>query len=200
MFFSKSYLIYLAILISNGFASNGLRVLIIKNNLYINVHKKDCKLLLNFLKLHSSLQFSALVDLFGIDTLFQKNRFNVVYSLLNHFSNIRIFIKTSCSKLESLNSIVSIFKAANWLERETWDMFGIFFTDHPDLRRILTDYGFRGYPLRKDFPLVGYNQIRYDDIQERLVYEPVSLSQKYRIFFFASPWSLPVKAAFYKLS
>ena len=118
----------------------------------------------------------------------KKKRFEVSYHLLSILYNSRINVTTSVDEITPLDSVTSIFSSADWLEREVWDMFGIFFFNHNDLRRILTDYGFRGHPLRKDFPLTGYVEVRYDDIQKRVVTEKVSLSQDYRIFTFNSNW------------
>jgi len=118
----------------------------------------------------------------------REERFEVVYNLLSLTHNNRVRIKVSTDAETPVPSATAVFSAANWLERETWDMFGIFFSDHPDLRRILTDYGFEGHPLRKDFPLTGYVEVRYDDEQKRVVYEPVKLTQDYRTFDFLSPW------------
>ncbi len=199
MFFSKDYLLYLANYIKFNFPVVDLRIVLNKNNLYITINNKSLNLFLNFLKFNSTLQLDSLVDIFGNDLIYHKNRFNVIYCLLNCYTSVRIFIKASCSKFENLLSATNIFNSANWLEREVYDMFGIQFNGHPDLRRILTDYGFKGYPLRKDFPLTGFFQIRYDEVQEKLVYEPVTLSQKYRYFKFSSPWNSPIKQLKYKI-
>jgi NADH-quinone oxidoreductase subunit C len=199
MFFYKSQLIELSNLIKLTFSNAGLSLILNKNNLYISVNYNNLHLLLNFLKLNSVLQFNSLVDIFGIDLIYQKNRFNILYCLINYFSNIRIFIKTSSEKNLNLPSSSDIFDAADWLEREVYDMFGIYFDNHPDLRRILTDYGFKGYPLRKDFPLIGYFQLKYDEIQSKIVYESVTLSQKYRFFKFSSPWNQEIKQLNYKI-
>ncbi len=199
MFFSKDYLLYLANYIKFNFPNKDLRVVLNKNNLYVSVDATVLNLFLNFLKLNSTLQLNSLVDIFGNDLIYNKNRFNVIYCLLNCFTNVRLFVKISCSKFQNIDSSINIFNSANWLEREVYDMFGIYFNNHLDLRRILTDYGFKGYPLRKDFPLIGYFQIRYDEVQEKIVYEPVTVSQKYRYFKFSSPWNLPIKQLKYKI-
>ena len=117
-------------------------------------------------------------------------RFEVVYHLLSIHHNSRIRIKTPLDEMTPLDSIVEIYNSANWWERETWDMFGIFFSNHPDLRRILTDYGFEGHPLRKDFPLSGFVEVRYDDSEKRVITEPIEMTQEFRYFDFSSPWEL----------
>ena len=133
-------------------------------------------------------KFSTLVDITAIDYPSREKRFEVVYHFLSMYSNQRIRIKASIHEDEVVPSITSVHKSADWFEREVFDMYGIMFSGHPDLRRILTDYGFRGYPLRKDFPTTGYTELRYDEVEKRVVYEPVSLVQEYRQFDFMSPW------------
>jgi NADH-quinone oxidoreductase subunit C len=135
-----------------------------------------------------ALQFETLLDITGVDFPAREERFDVVYHLLSMRKNLRLRIKLTTSEEAPVPSVVSVFPTANWLERETYDMYGILFSGHPDLRRILTDYGFEGYPLRKDFPLTGYKEVRYDDEQKRVVYEPVRLTQEFRQFDFESPW------------
>ena len=142
---------------------------------------------IEFLKTDSNCRFSTLVDITGVDHPDRDPRFDVVYHFLSMYQNHRIRVKLAARDGEMVSSIVSVHPSANWFEREVFDMFGIMFSDHPDLRRILTDYGFRGYPLRKDFPTTGYTEVRYDDEQKRVVYEPVSLVQEYRQFDFMSP-------------
>ncbi len=132
--------------------------------------------------------FEVLIDICGVDYPERERRFDVVYHLLSPRKNQRIRIKCETDAETPVPSIVGVFPAANWYEREAYDMYGILFTGHPDLRRILTDYGFQGYPLRKDFPLTGYVEVRYDDDQKRVVYEPVKLTQEFRSFDFESPW------------
>lgn len=141
-----------------------------------------------FLKADPQCKFSTLVDITGVDYPARPARFDVVYHYLSMYQNHRIRVKCALREDELLASIVAIHPAANWFEREVYDMFGILFTGHPDLRRLLTDYGFRGYPLRKDFPTTGYTEVRYDEAQKRVVYEPVKLVQEYRQFDFMSPW------------
>lgn len=144
--------------------------------------------ILTFLRDDANCQFRQLVDLCGVDYPERPERFEVVYNLLSLTHNQRIRVKLSTDEETPVASAVGIFSAAGWWERETWDMYGVLFSDHPDLRRILTDYGFEGHPLRKDFPLTGYVEVRYDDEQKRVVYEPVRLVQEFRDFDFLSPW------------
>ncbi|AFX98792.1 NADH (or F420H2) dehydrogenase, subunit C family protein [Candidatus Endolissoclinum faulkneri L2] len=141
-----------------------------------------------FLRDDTQCHFKALIDICGVDYPERRNRFDIVYNLLSTSYNTRIRLKTSTDDNTSVPSATSVFRSANWWEREVWDMYGIFFSDHPDLRRILTDYGFDGHPMRKDFPLTGHVEVRYDDEQKRVVYEPVSLVQEFRNFDFLSPW------------
>ena len=141
-----------------------------------------------FLRSDSACRFSTLVDITGVDYPDRPKRFDVVYHFLSMYQNQRIRLRVSVREEDMVPSIVSIHPSANWFEREVYDMFGVLFSGHPDLRRILTDYGFRGYPLRKDFPTTGYTEVRYDEAQKRVVYEPVSLVQEYRQFDFMSPW------------
>lgn len=133
-------------------------------------------------------QFEILIDLCGVDYPGRENRFDVVYHLLSPRNNQRIRVKVETNETDFVPTLCGVFPAANWYEREAYDMYGILFADHPDLRRLLTDYGFCGYPLRKDFPLTGHVEVRYDDEQKRVVYEPVKLMQEYRSFDFESPW------------
>lgn len=158
------------------------------------VFKNDSKNFINFmrfLKLSSLTRFDNVVDIFGVDNLniSDYNRFEVDYLLSSSYYNKRILVKVYSSDLDPIfPSLSSIYKGANWAEREIWDLYGIYFDNHPDLRRILTDYGFDGHPLRKDFPLSGYLEVRYDDEQKRVVLEPITLTQEYRFFDFVSPW------------
>ena len=144
--------------------------------------------LVDFLKTDNACNFSTLVDLTAVDYPERPKRFEVVYHFLSMFQNHRIRLKMAIREDEIVPSITEVHPSANWFEREVFDMFGILFSGHPDLRRILTDYGFRGYPLRKDFPTTGYVELRYDEAQKRVVYEPVKLVQEYRQFDFMSPW------------
>ncbi len=144
--------------------------------------------LLTFLRDDSNCLFKQLVDLCGADYPDRERRFDVVYNLLSIRHNQRIRVKVEAGDDEQIPSVTDIFSSAGWYERETWDLYGIPFAGHPDLRRILTDYGFEGHPLRKDFPLTGFVEVRYDEEQKRVVYEPVSLPQDFRTFDFMSPW------------
>ncbi len=141
-----------------------------------------------FLKADSTCRFTTLVDITALDHPESDRRFTVVYHFLSMYQNHRVRLHVPLREADSIASITDVHPSANWFEREVFDMFGILFTGHPDLRRILTDYGFRGYPLRKDFPTTGYTEVRYDEAQKRVVYEPVSLVQEYRQFDFMSPW------------
>ncbi|KAJ3272329.1 hypothetical protein HDV01_005763 [Terramyces sp. JEL0728] len=159
-----------------------------KDELVLNVAPSALLPTLQFLKLHSATQFTQLVDIAGVDYPTKQNRFEIVYCLLSIPYNTRIIVKTYASEISPVPSVTDIFKGANWMEREVYDMYGVFFTGHPDLRRILTDYGFEGYPLRKDFPLTGYVEVRYDDAKKRVVAEPLELAQSFRMFEYQSPW------------
>lgn len=156
--------------------------------LTMNVHRDDIVQVMQILRDDSNCRFRQLIDICGVDYPEDSPRFEIVYNLLSMTHNARIRIKVRTDEDEAVPSVVSIFSSAEWWEREIWDMFGVFFSDHPDLRRILTDYGFEGHPLRKDFPLTGYVEVRYDDEQKRVVYEPVKLTQEFRNFDFESPW------------
>lgn len=144
--------------------------------------------LIEFLRSDSSCRFSTLVDITAVDYPARAQRFDVVWHFLSMYQNQRIRVKVAIREDEIVPSLVRVHKSANWFEREIFDMFGILFSGHPDLRRILTDYGFRGNPLRKDFPTTGYVEVRYDEAEKRVVYEPVNLTQEYRQFDFLSPW------------
>ena len=144
--------------------------------------------LLTFLRDNAACQFTTLVDICGVDYPEREKRFEVVYHFLSMRQNQRIRVRLSVAEDEIVPSVVELFPAADWFEREVFDMYGVMFSGHPDLRRILTDYGFRGHPLRKDFPTTGYVELRFDEEQKRVVYEPVTLVQEYRQFDFMSPW------------
>ncbi|HVP84178.1 MAG TPA: NADH-quinone oxidoreductase subunit C [Rhizomicrobium sp.] len=144
--------------------------------------------ILHFLRDDQECAFTILIDICGVDWPQRAKRFDVVYHLLSITKNQRVRIKTQLDENEPIASAVGAYPAANWFERETFDMYGIQFIDHPDMRRLLTDYGFSGYPLRKDFPLTGYTEVRYDDELKRVVYQPVQLVQEFRDFDFMSPW------------
>jgi NADH-quinone oxidoreductase subunit C len=144
--------------------------------------------LVEFLRDDASCRFSSLVDITAVDHPERAQRFDMVYHFLSMYRNQRIRVKVAIREDEMVPSLIELHPSANWFEREVFDMFGILFSGHPDLRRILTDYGFRGYPLRKDFPTTGYTEVRYDEALKRVVYEPVNLVQEYRQFDFMSPW------------
>ena len=148
----------------------------------------DIVRVLKFLRDDASCQFKSLMDVCGVDYPEQEKRFEVNYNLLSYKHNQRIRIKVRTDEDTPVPSVSTVFPTASWFERECWDMYGVFFSEHPDLRRLLTDYGFEGHPLRKDFPLTGYVEVRYDDEQKRVVYEPVKLTQAFRSFDFLSPW------------
>jgi NADH-quinone oxidoreductase subunit C len=143
---------------------------------------------IGFLKTDGACRFTTLIDITAVDWPQRERRFDIVYHFLSMHLNQRIRVKAEVREDEFVPSIVELIPSANWYEREVFDMYGILFSGHPDLRRILTDYGFRGYPLRKDFPTTGYVEVRYDEVQKRVVYEPVKLVQEYRMFDFTSPW------------
>ena len=161
---------------------------IVGDQLVAIVEKEDIAKLLVFLREDVNCQFKQLMDICGVDYPERPQRFEVVYNLLSLVHNNRVTVKVMLDDNSSIPSVSKVFSSADWWEREIWDLFGIFFSGHPDLRRILTDYGFDGHPLRKDFPLTGYVEVRYDDAQKRVVYEPVKLTQEYRDFDFLSPW------------
>ena len=156
----------------------------------INICIEDNNLIevMIFLKTHSSTKFKQLIDITAVDYPERDKRFKMVYLLLSHEKNSRIKIEFDIKEGEILSSLTSIFPSANWMEREVFDMYGVEFKDHPDLRRILTDYGFKGHPLRKDFPLTGHNEVRYSEEDKKVLYEPVKLEQNYRNFDYESPW------------
>jgi NADH-quinone oxidoreductase subunit C len=156
--------------------------------LTIEVYDASIVRVLTILRDHPECMFKQLIDIAGVDFPDQHPRFQVVYHLLSLHHNLRIRIKIATSGDNPIPTVTSVYRTANWYEREVWDLFGLAFGDHPDLRRILTDYNFDGYPLRKDFPLTGYVEVRYDDEAKRVIYEPVKLSQDYRNFDFLSPW------------
>ncbi len=158
------------------------------NQLYINIDCDDLIEVLFFLKNNVSTKFRQLIDITAVDYPDQKQRFKLTYLILSHELNKRIILSYSINENEVIPSITEIFPSANWMEREVFDMYGIKFKDHPDLRRILTDYNFKGFPLRKDFPLTGHNEVRYSEDEKKVLYEPVKLEQNYRNFDYESPW------------
>jgi NADH/F420H2 dehydrogenase subunit C len=159
-----------------------------RNEVTIIVPHSELYNVILFLRDNTNCQYRTIIDICAVDYPERENRFEVVYNFLSTRYNNRIRVKTSVSEITPVDSITPLFKGANWFEREIWDLYGVYFTGHPDLRRILTDYGFEGHPLRKDFPLSGYVEVRYDEIQKRVVCEPIELSQEYRDFNFSSPW------------
>jgi len=158
------------------------------DQLYINIDEKNLMDVIFFLKTNSESKFRQLIEITAVDYPEKDRRFNVVYLLLSHENNKRIIVDYNIKENEVVSSITSIFPSANWMEREVFDMYGIEFKNHPDLRRILTDYGFKGYPLRKDFPLTGHNEVRYSEEKKKVIYETVKLEQNYRNFDYESPW------------
>ena len=159
-----------------------------RGELSLTVHRNDIVEVLKLLRDDVNTQFKLVMDICGIDYPESEERFCVVYNLLSLPHNLRLRIKVWTSEAVPVPSVSNVYSAANWWEREAWDLYGIYFTNHPDFRRILTDYGFEGHPLRKDFPLTGFVELRYDDEQKRVVYEPVKLTQDFRSFDFLSPW------------
>ena len=161
---------------------------IVHETLNVSIEKDDLKEVLLFLKSNPDMKFKQLIDITAVDYPNKKNRFRMIYLLLSHEFNKRIIIDFPLNENEKVFSITSIFPSANWMEREVFDMYGIDFQDHPDLRRILTDYEFEGYPLRKDFPITGHKEVRYSEEKKKVIYEPVKLEQDYRNFDYSSPW------------
>ena len=158
------------------------------NQIYLNISNVDLIDVILFLKTNKNTKFKQLIDITAVDYIEKEKRFKLVYLLLSHEFNHRIQIDFLINENDLVSTLVSIFPAANWMEREVFDMYGIKFKDHPDLRRILTDYGFEGHPLRKDFPLTGHTEVRYSETEKKVVYEDVKLEQNYRNFDYESPW------------
>ena len=158
------------------------------HELVVAVDRESIVKVLTFLRDDANCGFRVLVDICGVDWPERETRFDVVYNLLSLTHNQRIRVKVQTDERRPLPSVAGVFSSAGWYEREAWDMYGIMFSGHSDLRRLLTDYGFEGHPLRKDFPLTGHVELRYDDEEKRVVYEPVSLTQEFRAFDFLSPW------------
>lgn len=165
-----------------------IKIVVSKDTIVLYVDRKDVWSTIKFLKNHTNLKLNCLLDLWGVDYPGKKDRLEVNYLLLSVVYNFRVILRTSTNELEGLVSVEDLFSSAGWLERETWDMYGVLFFGNKDLRRILTDYGFEGHPLRKDFPLSGYVEVRYDDGEKRVLQEPLEVSQEYRAFTFKSPW------------
>ena len=158
------------------------------NQIYLKIEERYLIEVILFLKNNSKTKFRQLIDITAVDFPENEIRFKLIYLLLSHELNLRIIIEIDVKEKEVVETITSIFPSANWMEREVFDMYGIDFKDHPDLRRILTDYGFKGHPLRKDFPLTGHNEVRYSHENKKVIYEPVKLEQNYRNFDYESPW------------
>ena len=158
------------------------------NHLTIEVEVEEITQVILFLKTNEKCKFRQLTDITAVDYPRKEKRFKLVYLLLSHENNYRLIVSSNVKEKTIVPSITKIFPSANWMEREVFDMYGITFKDHPDLRRILTDYGFEGHPLRKDFPLTGYKEVRYSEDQKKVIYESVKLEQNYRNFDFESPW------------
>jgi NADH-quinone oxidoreductase subunit C len=156
--------------------------------LLIETNVQELLNVIQFLKENENCKFRQLIDIAGVDYPENENRFELIYLFLSHEKNIRIKLKIIFEPNQQIPSITKIYPSANWMEREVFDMYGIKFKNHPDLRRILTDYNFKGHPLRKDFPLTGFNEVRYSEKEKKVIYEPVNLEQNYRNFDFESPW------------
>ena len=175
-------------LINSELSSKIKNSLIENTELLIEVDESDLIDVVQFLKSNENCKFKQLIDIAGVDYPENEKRFELVYLFLSHEHNLRIKVLIKFQINQPINSLTKIFPSANWMEREVFDMYGIKFKNHPDLRRILTDYGFKGHPLRKDFPLTGFNEVRYSEKEKKVIYEPVKLEQNYRNFDFESPW------------
>ena len=161
---------------------------ITNEELLVEIDENNLIDVIQFLKSNENCKFKQLIDIAGVDYPENEKRFELIYLFLSHENNLRIKLLIKFETSQLINSITKIFPSANWMEREVFDMYGIKFKNHPDLRRILTDYGFKGHPLRKDFPLTGFNEVRYSEKDKKVIYEPVKLEQNYRNFDFESPW------------
>ena len=175
-------------LVNSELASKIKKTFITFNELLIETSDGDLMDVIHFLKSHDKLNFRQLIDIAGVDYPEEEKRFKLIYLLLSHEKNIRIKISINFEIEKKIPTITKIYPSANWMEREVFDMYGIEFINHPDHRRILTDYDFEGFPLRKDFPLTGFNEVRYSEKEKKVIYEPVKLEQNYRDFDFESPW------------
>ena len=175
-------------LINSELASKIQSSCIENEELLIQISENNLVEVVQFLKSNEQCKFKQLIDIAGIDFPDEEKRFEIVYLYLSHENNARIKVSIKFDSKQVIDSITKIFPSANWMEREVFDMYGIKFKNHPDLRRILTDYGFKGHPLRKDFPLTGFNEVRYSEKDKKVIYEPVKLEQNYRNFDFESPW------------
>jgi len=161
---------------------------ILFDELLIETDENELLNVIQFLKSNNKLKFRQLIDIAGVDYPENEKRFKLIYLLLSHENNLRLKVQINFEVAKKIPTLTKIFPSANWMEREVFDMYGIEFIDHPDLRRILTDYNFEGFPLRKDFPLTGFNEVRYSEKEKKVIYEPVKLEQNYRNFDFESPW------------
>ena len=161
---------------------------ILLDELLIETDENELLNVIQFLKSNNKLKFRQLIDIAGVDYPEDEKRFKLIYLLLSHENNLRLKVQINFEVAKKIPTLTKIFPSANWMEREVFDMYGIEFIDHPDLRRILTDYNFEGFPLRKDFPLTGFNEVRYSEKEKKVIYEPVKLEQNYRNFDFESPW------------
>ena len=175
-------------LINSELSIKVLNSVILNEELLIEIKDNDIVDVIQFLKSNENCKFKQLIDIAGVDYPENEKRFELIYLFLSHENNTRIKLLIRFELDQTINSITKIFPSANWMEREVFDMYGVKFKNHPDLRRILTDYGFKGYPLRKDFPLTGFNEVRYSEKDKKVIYEPVKLEQNYRNFDFESPW------------
>ena len=182
-------------LINSELASKIKKTTIAFNELLINISEEELIEVIIFLKSNDKFKFRQLIDIAGVDHPAEEKRFSLVYLLLSHEKNTRIKVSINFEIKKKIPSLTKVYPSANWMEREVFDMYGIEFTDHPDLRRILTDYNFEGHPLRKDFPLTGFNEVRYSEKEKKVIYEPVKLEQNYRNFDFESPceWTKYIK-------
>ena len=173
----------------NSELSSKVKSSIIENNeLLIEIEEAELLDVVQFLKSNENCKFRQLIDIAGVDYPENEKRFELIYLFLSHEHNLRIKLLIKFQINQTIVSLTKIFPSANWMEREVFDMYGVKFKNHPDLRRILTDYGFKGHPLRKDFPLTGFNEVRYSEKEKKVIYEPVKLEQNYRNFDFESPW------------
>ena len=173
----------------NSELSSKIKSSIIENNeLLVETEEAELLDVVQFLKTHEKCKFRQLIDIAGVDYPENEKRFELIYLFLSHEHNLRIKLLIKFQINQPIVSLTKIFPSANWMEREVFDMYGVKFKNHPDLRRILTDYGFKGHPLRKDFPLTGFNEVRYSEKEKKVIYEPVKLEQNYRNFDFESPW------------
>ena len=174
--------------INSGLTTNVIKSEINFEQLYLDIDIKDIISTILFLKTNEKCKFKQLIDITAVDYPEKEKRFKIIYLLLSHENNLRIVVSAKIDEKIQIPTITKIFPSANWMEREVFDMYGISFKDHPDLRRILTDYGFEGHPLRKDFPLTGHTEVRYNETKKKVISEPVKLDQQYRDFDFDSPW------------